>query len=231
MIVLRQTVIKNHTELTRLLRHCTRNVKLILLLIERGVDLNRKSFSDDALPLILAAGYNSLGIADLLVSNGAEINADHCSGHARGNDRYVLQKGADGLYDYRTIEAEGWSRHLQDSALKMFRSPWRMWRWCEIVQWHGCTLRDAYSYYCVLKMSVSIEKLSRLAGNWRICGKFWRKFVVSVLREIFSEKVVTVRGNSVIFRSLWKTVFGDFLPNIIIKKLEENLSVKDLPLK
>lgn len=92
-----------------------------------------------------------------------------------------------------------------------------------------------YSYYSVLKMSRRMNKLSSLTKNREFKRNFERSLprfsnYRSDLRRIFDDAVeLGVRSEAV--SSRLNSIFENFLPDIVIRKLAENLTVEDLPLQ
>lgn len=91
------------------------------------------------------------------------------------------------------------------------------------------------SYYSLLRKSVKIKKLSRHLKNEEFIENFERnlkKFPTyeKDLRRIFSQ-AFPARQELLIVESRLKPIFSNFLPDLVIRSLAENLSTDDLPLE
>lgn len=92
-----------------------------------------------------------------------------------------------------------------------------------------------YSFYSLLTASISIKNLSNLTRNEEIIMNFTENlqrfpYYEPELRRIWEEAMM-IRENLevVIFRL--KCMFGDFFPDLVIRKLSTMLTVEDLPLE
>lgn len=89
-----------------------------------------------------------------------------------------------------------------------------------------------YSFYFVLKNSKDLKTLSNLAKNENFVKNFEHNldlfnFYVNDLREIFG-KAADIRDQSLIVETRLKAIFGDYLPAVVLKKLEDYVMVEDL---
>lgn len=90
-----------------------------------------------------------------------------------------------------------------------------------------------YSYYSLLTKSICKKKLAKLLKNEEFISQFEAYLLrfccyENDLRRIFYE-AIAIRDEILAIESRLKYVFGDFLPEIVIKKLAEHLKIEDLP--
>lgn len=89
-----------------------------------------------------------------------------------------------------------------------------------------------YSFYSVLNESINIKKISQLTGNKELLLKFETKltrftYYQDDLRLIWNEAdKVREKFDKVVF-TLY-SIFNDLLPDVVIRKLANNLSIEDL---
>lgn len=85
-----------------------------------------------------------------------------------------------------------------------------------------------YSYFSVLKMSKKIKKLSNLTRN-EIFEKNLKSFnfYKNDLQQIWM-KALRVRDDLLIIETKLKIFFGNFFPDVVYRKLMNNLSIEDL---
>lgn len=93
----------------------------------------------------------------------------------------------------------------------------------------------SYSYYSILMMSKTIKKLSKLTKNTEFVINFESvmytfPFFKEDLRSILFDAISTRDRHEEIYSRL-KFIFGDFFPDLVLRKLLENFEVKDLPLQ
>lgn len=105
----------------------------------------------------------------------------------------------------------------------------------ELSEMSNTKFYDHYSYYFVLKNSKNVKKLANLTKNEEFVIKFGENihkfsYYDSDLREII-ENAIQARDRSIIIKNRLKTVFGDYLPDLVLSKLFENLKIEDLPLQ
>lgn len=102
----------------------------------------------------------------------------------------------------------------------------------ELSQMASTKFYPPYSYCCVLKMWRKINKLANLTKNEEFVASFEKNLLKfghykNELEEILN-KAVTARDNSLIVESSLKSMFGNCFPDVIIRKLADNLVIKDL---
>lgn len=105
----------------------------------------------------------------------------------------------------------------------------------ELYQLSSIKFYARYSYHSVWNMSRNLKKLANLTKNKEFVFKFEQglhKFsdYKDDLRRIFDD-AIQVRDKSITVISRLKDLFKDLLPEIVIRKLSENLIPEDLPLE
>lgn len=91
----------------------------------------------------------------------------------------------------------------------------------------------SHSYYSLTKMSMSMKKFAKLLKNEELEKKFVENFSTFccydyILMDIY-HAAVRVRDQSFIVEDKLNFVFGDFFPDLIKRKLADNLKIEDLP--
>lgn len=90
-----------------------------------------------------------------------------------------------------------------------------------------------YNYHCVLRMD--LNELKRLARNKELVQNFLSKLPELTHYETDLQKklveAIRLRDDLVAVEIRLKQVFGDYLPDVVIRLLAEYLELKDLPLE
>lgn len=94
---------------------------------------------------------------------------------------------------------------------------------------------NSYSFFSVLKMSDDIKKLACLTKNEEFVIHFKASFhkfsnFKSDLETIFKEAILIRDESESIIMRLYFTLIGDILPDLVLRKLVEYLTLEDLPL-
>lgn len=90
-----------------------------------------------------------------------------------------------------------------------------------------------YTYYSVLKMELSMKKLACLTKNKEIMREIERNsrkffnYKMDLLRII--EKAIDIKERSEIVVLRLNSVFKDYFPDVVIRKLADHLTTEDLP--
>lgn len=253
-----------------------KNFCLISLLVERGADVNIKC-PGGIFPLLMAAKSNDDHLAELLLSNGTEINdksedsstAMHtaCSYRSIKVINLLILKNANVSLEnlkgdtpfsllrpkkYRENDVPCINLVIKGIAKQRFFNHSSV---CEkdivLIQSHPvldeffkiCTnelsqmasveFYQPYSHASVLQMSRNIKKLAKLSKNEEFASNFEANLLNFPCYEEMLEKIwkeaVQVRDQSLIVESKLKLTFGDFCPDVVLRKLAHNLHVNDLP--
>lgn len=221
------------------------NFDLVNLLILNNAKVNAKIRGGlTALHAACERHYEQL-IA-LLIQKNADISAEDKDGDTPfffldpENDNYtqcmkimvkeIAKRNFNGLLvsqvDLNSIQASTESRKYFESCVE------------ELTQMSTTKFYVTYSYNHVLKMRKNINKLASLTKNEEFVASFEKNltfppkfpYYENDLRRIF-EEAIQARNESEVLISRLYLAFGDFFPEIVIRKLEENLSLHDLPLE
>lgn len=220
------------------------NVKLIDLLWLNCVDLNAKMICE--FTALHEACYHRLEeVIDFLIKKGADINV----ADAHGETPFLLLEPV----EYHESDVPCINIMVKEIAKrKFFHDSYVSEKDMDVIRAHTillqlyetymeellsmsrCKFYASYSYGYVLKMSKnSIQKLAKLTKNKELVKSFKESLYMfpkyeNELQKIF-EEAIQIRNESLIIDSRLKLIFGDFLTDLVIDKLGENLSVEDLP--
>lgn len=250
------------------------HLPLVSFFIEKGAYVNRQINDDTGdTPLHSAVELANYEIAELLLSNGADVNAKcfngfsplHIACSLSNNEQMInllLRKGADLSYNnngvtpfafFDNIEYDSgcFAMIREFSKLSIKNIPFNMedmeiiqtnplakeyFNKCvnELNQMKNTVFYTPFSYYSVFKMSKKIRKLAHLTKNEEFLLEFEAnlssfKYFQNDLKTIIKEAVY-VRDESDAVESRLKCIFGNFFPDIVLRKLVAELALKDLPL-
>lgn len=222
----------------------TDNIELIKLLLKNGAEINTKDSTGQTPFHVQCSNFSSKEIIALFIQNGACISEADDDGNTP--IYYLLN------YSDEDDDVEGLLRTvLQESAKLNFDSSkdteddtdflWDIKYGHEIYDFYMQELSEMtsskfyppYSYYSILKMSKNLKQLSHLTRNEEFVASFEAKLhefkhFKDDLQSIFN-KAVNARNNAQIVNSRLSSLFGDFFPSLVIKKIAEDLTVEDLP--
>lgn len=220
----------------------TKNVSLIDEILNAGAEINARD-GDGSTALHDACLYNHEDIIKLLLRKGADV----CVVNNYGKTPFLLlQSGEDNFNQCMVIMTQEFSKVsfenlpipeicicliLSNSELHKYFEKCKM----ELSQMKTTRFYASHSYYSVLKMSKNIKYLTKLTKN----EQFVKKFEASLwsfscfkndLQGIFDEAIL-MRDNIKIIAMRLKSTFHGYLPDIVLRKLAENLILEDLPLE
>lgn len=104
----------------------------------------------------------------------------------------------------------------------------------ELSEMSNMVFHAPYSYYSILKMFSNLKKLSKLTKN----EEFMKNFEANLspfpnfkdeLQSIVN-KAVKVKNEALDIERRLKSAFGTLFPDVILRKLVDNLCIEDLPL-
>lgn len=218
------------------------DVSLVNLLLSNGADVNAKIKSGWT-ALHGACSDNSHQIIGILLKRGADINAEN----EDGRTPYSVIKSKNNDYICNSIMVKEFAKlsfenqYISNSDIDLMKK--RKWfveykvSINDLSEMAKTKFYASYSYYSVLKMSKNINKLSKLTRNEEFVRNFKKnlnsqKFFLynSDLVEIFKE-AVELRNESQIVVNKLNSIFRDSFPDLVIRKLAVNLSLRDLPLE
>lgn len=223
------------------------NVKIVDKLISSGADIsakNRGYLYPEWTALHLACWVQSKQITNILLRNGADIRKKTTNGETplfkltKWSDKDYVKCPRSMIREFSKLIFENEPICINDMILLNDSSDDRkLLDMCtsELRQMSSTKFYGLHSYYSVLKMSKNIKKLANLTRNEEFLQRFELdlhrfRFFQDDLRFIL-EKAIQLRDKIDIVYSKLYSVFKDSFPDIVIRKLVENVTVKDLPLK
>lgn len=211
------------------------------ILLSRGANVNDKDFKGWTALHEACLNHNDRVIASLL-RRGARVSEKDDSGmtpmfylnpelESYGKCAAVLTKEFSKLAfedvpiepsDMGVIKSDPVAREIFDECAE------------ELESMAGTKFHKSLTYYSVLKTSRNLKRLARVLNNEDLVKEFrenLNKFprYQSDLENVLEEGI-RERENSIIVISRLNSVFGGFLPDLVIRVLAENLAVEDLPL-
>lgn len=198
------------TRLTALHRACLiNNEQMISLLIQKGADIGAQTnLGKTPFSMLNPAWEHNDSCLKIMVKELTKLVFGNVP--LRGGDKKLLKK--------------------KPNAREHFKNCLK-----ELIQMSRTKFHGPYSYYSVLCMGKSINKLAHLTKNVKFVENFeknlWKiSYYESDLRSILQE-AIRARDKSLIVTSRLYLAFGDFIPDTMIRLLAENLTDKDLPLR
>lgn len=217
---------------------------VIELLLSSGIDINFKTPSGWT-SLHEACTWNIEESVSFLLQKGANINAETETGETpfyvliedgtnfdANSSITMIKELSKIIYKNLPVAVSDMEMIQNDSkAFKHFEN-------CtaELKKMSNAIFYHPFSYYFVLSASKNrVEKLSKLTKNEEFIKNFKEKLhefpyykidLARILVEAFQ-----VRDETLTVESRLKYVFRDFFPDLVLRKLAENLTLKDLPLQ
>lgn len=219
----------------------------IKLFLSKGADVNvrdRWIFT----PLHLACINMHDVIISLLLRKGADISPEDHRARTpfsllkytvRDQDRYKLSVSVM-VKEFAKLSFAGEIIHRSDIDLIRANPTAQMhFDKCleELAHMADEKFYGTFSYYSILKMSKNIRRLARLVKNDEFTANF-RAGLVKLdnfiykdeLTKFLEEAVAVKNGMDTVFTRL-NHIFKDYLPEIILRKLMDDLAPEDLPLQ
>lgn len=219
-----------------------RNVEMVNVLLSNGADVNAKNIYGET-ALHFACIYNDEPIIAILLQNGADISPMGIEGNTPFSvlypeginyDRSVVTM----IKEFASITFENRSVCSNDMDIvegrvetqKYFENFMK-----ELDQMKNKKFFASYSFYCVLKKTMGIKKLSNLVRNEEIGMKFEEdvprfSFYEVDLQRVW-EEAINVRDKFENICSRLRPVFGDLLSSVVIRNLANYLTLEDLPIQ
>lgn len=241
---------KNKAELTPLYISISHKDKdIVNLLVSNGADVNAE-LSEGRNILHFSSESHEVGdlkcedhqeIVQLLIEKGADVRAKSKYGMTPFEQlphfiypAVIVPCASMILKEYSKLHFENIPTHVSE-----------IWSRGEVEYFENCKRElnhlsnfkfyASFTYYSVLKMSKNIKKLASLVKNKEFVSKFHMSFsevfyFKDDLRRIL-EDAEKVRDEFEEVVSRLDSTFGDFLPDIVIRKLAYNLRLEDLLLE
>lgn len=212
-------------------------------LLSKGANVNAKStFNQTALHF--ACGRCEEAVILRLIRAGARISEEDDNGQTPFYYLLVNRQGDSCIN--AMIQEMAKEKFLNESAVSQTdmdlirneRPLMEHFQVCtaELDRMSGTKFYSNYSYISVLKMArCNIKKLAKLTRKEEFVSKFEKNLgeffcYESDLREVLDE-ACKVRNKSFQVYSTLYSIFKNYFPDIVIRKLAENLNIEDLPLK
>lgn len=224
---------------------CTGNETVVDFLISNGAEINAKSYNETT-ALHIACKTRREKMIDLLIHKGAFISEENIVGHTpftyldpqefKESDVTCINAMVKELTKAKFADELALSRKDVDllgshpAIRELFENCWS-----ELNDMLRSEFYDGYSYYSVIKMSKSnVKKLVNLTKNEEFVASFDESLHTfacygNELRRIFDEAMVIRDRLEIVITRLYD-LFCDYLDDIVIRKLADNLTVEDLPL-
>lgn len=219
------------------------NVDVVALLLAHGaqIDAVSNNFIKRTALHVACAKHNDR-IIDLLIQKGANISAQDAHGRT---PFALLDPSIDRMNAYsecvkvmvKEFVKIGLENVLESDVRLIFerREAKDYMEKCaeELNQMAVTTFFDTHSYHSVLKKSASIKKLVRRVND----GEFVERFEEDVRRfpcyehdlRLFFDRAVQLREERLSVEDKLRSVFGEYLPDLVIRSLAKNLNSEDLP--
>lgn len=214
---------------------------LVNLLILNGVDVNVTTH-DGHTALHLACNYNDEKMIKFLIQKGANICAESNYGKTPLSllnpviDNYELCVTAVVKEFSRLVFENQWVSEYDADLILSIEMAREIFENClsELEQISSTKFYCSYSYYSVLKMSENIKKLANLTKNEEFVEMFEKNlsnfsYYKNDLKNVYNE-AIQLRNKLLSINLRLRSVFYDLFPDIVIRKLTNNLSLEDLPL-
>lgn len=218
------------------------NVELIDLLLKKGADLHSRDFRGDT-ALHVACEFNCEKVISFLIEKGVDVGAKNKfnetpfyqlrfgTGEKLLNCTITMVKEFSKLkFENRLISQEDLTLIQSDLISKgYFESSTK-----ELFQMSSTEFYSSNTYYSVLmSRSMGIKKLANLAKNEELVSKFETYlqkllYYKNDLKKIWDEAIRVKEEYEIIMIKL-NSVFGHYLPYLVINKLAANLTLEDLP--
>lgn len=213
---------------------------MVDLLLSKGADLDAKDEKGRSL-LQIACENNSEQVIGYLIQKGADVTAVDANGRTAFSMlqpawMYHEQSVYQMVKEFSKLAFE--NVLISDSDMsKIVGHEWtlELFETCltELEEMKATIFYRTYSVYSVLKMSKNIKKLAKLMKNSEFLKKLRENFekffnYKSDLRKIL-EEAVKARKESQLVKSRLAYVFNGHFPDIVIRKVADDLNLEDLP--
>lgn len=215
------------------------DIKLTNLLISKGAKINDECHGKTALHAACLTRHED--IVKILIQKGANVSAETSEGKTPfSNLNFDKEKSKPCVItmvkEFSKLRFQNLSISKTDMRLIETNSKIQnLFEECtsELSQMKNTIFYYPFSYYNVLSMSKNIKKLAKLTKNSNFVKEFEENlslfYYKDDLQKILNE-AIELRDRLNIVYSRLEFVFGDYFPDVVIRKLSENLCLEDLPL-
>lgn len=219
-----------------------KNLSKAKLLISKREDVDRKNLNGETL-LHVACFSHCNEIIDVLIQKGADISVKDANGKSplamlnrdhknyRACSKLIVKKLAKLSYGNLPHSAEDMnlittSTRSQIYFIKCTDELKRL----ETIKFFG-----PHSYYSALSRPFNLKRLARrvqikeFKRNFKADVKTFNRYKKEAYHIL--DEIVRAKEELPIVEERLKSVFGDYLPDLVLRNMAENLSVEDLPLE
>lgn len=219
-----------------------KNIEFVDLLLTSGADIKARGNLGQTV-LHAACYWRNENIINFLIRRGAEISIENNEGETPFSMLHPEKYEKSNVPCIHLMIKETARRCVLDNReskkdvdiIQMNEKTRVYYENCkrELVQMANIKFFPPLSYCSVLKMSNNIKKLACLVKNEVFVlsfGAYLGRFPIyqSDLQKIWKEALES-RDNFEAVKFRLKSIFDDLFPDLVIRKLTENLSLKDLP--
>lgn len=218
------------------------NLEMVDLLLSNGADVNAKDANSKNTALHIAVLNLQENIISLLIHRGASVRQKNqlrqtplriLNSRKDIGDRclmLILKEIANLIFQNIKISKYDMDMIQKNPDSSYYINKFRL----ELDLMANTKFYGSYSYFSLLKKSLDLRKLANLMKNEKIVLKFENakpklSYYESDLERIYQD-AIQLRDNAEVVESRLNSIFGDYLPFLIIKKVSENLTLQDLPL-
>jgi len=214
------------------------NVYYVDFLLSRGAEINTEDYYGCS-ALHEACFNHFVEIISLLIQRGADISVENKNGktpfslinleHRDGEACAIAMVKELSKLSFEQIPVSNKDLNLIQAHPKIQEH----FEKCtsELRRMSRTKFYPPYSYYSVLKMSKNIKKLAKLLKNEKFKAQFEENlsfhYYKDDLMRIFHEAQQVSEESVTVYIKLF-SIFGELIPDVVIRKLSENLKPEDL---
>lgn len=217
------------------------NEDIVDLILSRGFDIDAKDGYGET-PLHRACARQTDKMIRLLIQNGADVTAKNKFGQSPFLKLHLQDLTYDAcvrllIEEYAKAAIE--EVQIPEIDMKLIRNNKIFLDFFEdckskLRELASTKFYASYSYYKMLRGSTNMKKLAKLTRNEDFVKGYRRnlrklQYYQNKLRRILRE-AEKIRDKSLIVQNRLESLFGGYLPDLIVRKLGSGLSVEDLPL-